>query len=247
MDYAADVTTALIAGWVAIQARHPDVPDAVISMATGGRESQLKLAHFSPNRWVTRKGGTPHHEMFVTAESLSDGAREVFGVLVHEATHASNFARGIKDCSASQYHNRKFRDAAAHMGLKQRPDASDLFRQKYGFAGTTLTDEAAEAYRAQIAALDEAIRAVRQRPALRLRPGRSKEASGKEKGSDPKEDAEGGDGQAQGTSGVEKEERNYVKAICGCSPATVIRVSPRTLTRRNIMCGDCKTSFARED
>ncbi|MGW0844216.1 hypothetical protein ACWD26_29575 [Streptomyces sp. NPDC002787] len=241
VEYAADVTAALIAGWDAIQARNPEVPDAVISMATGGRESKSKLAHFAPNRWVPRDGGSALHELFVTAESLEEGAHEVFAVLVHEAAHGRNYAQGIKDCSASQYHNKHFRDAAELLGLRQRTDVSDLFRKKFGFAGTALTDETAALYGDQIAALDRAIRATRQRPTARVR------TRGPGTGDGP-QDTEGSQdtGQGEETGRMEKEERNYIKAVCSCPTPTVIRVSPRTLARRNIQCGDCKESFTKE-
>lgn len=42
----------------------------------------------------------------------------------------------------------------------------------------------------------------------------------------------------------EKEDRNYLKAVCQCEPPAVIWVSPTTLERRNIMCGDCMQNFA---
>ncbi|WP_031057829.1 hypothetical protein [Streptomyces sp. NRRL F-5702] len=55
----------------------------------------------------------------------------------------------------------------------------------------------------------------------------------------------GGGGEAP-TKKKEKEDRNYVKAVCRCEPPAVIRVSPKTLERRNIMCGDCTKNFATE-
>ena len=212
VEYAADVTAALIAGWVAIQARHPEVPDAVISMATGGRESRAKLAHFAPNRWVPRDGGPALHELFVTAESLEDGALEVFAVLLHEAAHGRNFAQGTKDCSASQYHNKAFRDAAEQLGLRQRTDVSDVWRKKFGFAGTALTDETAGLYRDQIAALDRAIRATRQRPTARVRT-RGPGTGTKDDGADPKDTDSGQDEE----SGQEK--RGSATTSRRCAPA----------------------------
>ncbi|MEU6965113.1 hypothetical protein [Streptomyces chrestomyceticus] len=58
-------------------------------------------------------------------------------------------------------------------------------------------------------------------------------------------DGVGGDGEAP-TGKKEKEDRNYIKAVCQCEPPAVIRVSPKTLERRNIMCGDCAKNFAPE-
>ncbi|MFD4319016.1 hypothetical protein [Streptomyces sp. NPDC058548] len=57
-------------------------------------------------------------------------------------------------------------------------------------------------------------------------------------------DAKDGDGEGdEKPPRPEKEDRNYVKATCECMPPAVIRVSPKTLTRRRILCGDCKGDF----
>ncbi|MFF0170200.1 hypothetical protein [Streptomyces prasinus] len=243
-EIAAGVTAALVEAWNAVRARHPDVPEAVITMATGGRESAMKLAHFEPRRWRLREGDAVHHEVFVTAESLRGGAEEVFGHLLHEAVHAICEARGIEDCSASQYHNKKFRDAAAELGLRQQADISAYFKKKYGFAGTEPTDETKAAYAEQITALDEAIRATRVPSflATRTRGGGGGVADGDaDAGSEAGED----EGPAPKKE-KDKEDRNYIKAVCQCTPPAVIRVSPKTLERRNIMCGDCMENFALE-
>ncbi|MFD0253662.1 hypothetical protein ACFVGX_22410 [Streptomyces sp. NPDC127113] len=242
---AAGVTSALVDAWDAIRARHKDVPEAVISMATGGRASAVELAHFAPRRWKLREGDEHHHEVFVTAESLADGAAKVFGYLMHEATHAANEARGVNDCSASQYHNKEFRKMAEAMGLVQRPDVGEKWKKKYGFAGTELGDEAAKTYAKEIAALDKAMHATRTPDifATRTRGGGSKGGT-----TDDADTADaGGEGDEAPTGKKEKEDRNYVKAVCQCATPAVIRVSPKTLERRNIMCGDCKENFTPEE
>jgi len=244
-EIAAGVTAALVGAWNAIRANHSDVPEAVISMATGGRASTVELAHFAPRRWRLREGDEVHHEVFVTAESLADGAAKVFGYLVHEAAHAANEKLGIDDCSASQYHNKEFRKMAEVMGLVQRPNITEKWKKKYGSAGTELGDEAAKTYADQIAALDKAMHATRTPDifATRTRGGGSK--GGTTDDADTGADA-GGDGEAP-SGKKEKEDRNYVKAVCQCTPAAVIRVSPKTLERRRIMCGECKEDFAPEE
>lgn len=242
---AAGVTSALVDAWDAIRVRHKDVPEAVISMATGGRASAVELAHFAPRRWKLREGDDVHHEVFVTAESLADGAAKVFGYLLHEATHAANEARGVNDCSASQYHNKEFRKMAEAMGLVQRPDVSEKWKKKYGFAGTELGDEAAKTYAKEIAALDKAMHATRTPDIFATR---SRGAGSKGGGTtDDVDTADAGGGDEAPTGKKEKEDRNYVKAICQCQPPAVIRVSPKTLERRNIMCGDCSENFAPEE
>ncbi|MFJ8896713.1 hypothetical protein ACIRCZ_19175 [Leifsonia sp. NPDC102414] len=242
---AAGVTSALVDAWDAIRARHKDVPEAVISMATGGRASAVELAHFAPRRWKLREGDERHHEVFVTAESLADGAPKVFGYLLHEATHAANEARGVNDCSASQYHNKEFRKTAEAMGLVQRADVGEKWKKKYGFAGTELGEEAAKTYAKEIAALDKAMHATRTPDLFATR---TRGGSGSKGGTTDDTDTAdaGGDDEAP-TGKKEKEDRNYVKAVCQCETPAVIRVSPKTLERRNIMCGDCKENFAPEE
>ncbi|WP_327687076.1 hypothetical protein [Streptomyces sp. NBC_00467] len=245
-EIAAGVTAALVAAWNTVRARHPGVPEAVISMATGGRASAVELAHFAPRRWRLRAGEGVHHEVFVTAESLADGADKVFGYLLHEAVHAANEARGTDDCSASQYHNKEFRKVAEELGLIEREGITAGWKKKYGFAGySVLSEEARSAYADQIAALDAAIHATRT-PEIygtRTRGG----GSGDKGGVTDSADTDAGEN-VEGPSGKkEKEDRNYVKAQCKCTPAAVIRASPRTLARRSIMCGECKSDFTVEE
>ncbi|WP_374987166.1 hypothetical protein [Streptomyces fradiae] len=243
---AAGVTSALVDAWGAIRARHPDVPEAVISMATGGRASAVELAHFAPRRWKLREGDDVHHEVFVTAESLADGAAKVFGYLLHEAAHAANEARGVNDCSASQYHNKEFRRMAEAMGLVQRPDVTEKWKKKYGFAGTELGDEAAKTYAQEIAALDKAMHATRTPDIVATRT-RTRGGGSKGGTTTAADAADAGGGDEAPTGKKEKEDRNYVKAVCKCEPPAVIRVSPKTLERRSIMCGDCMENFAPEE
>ncbi|MFY0516013.1 hypothetical protein ACOMD4_37355 [Streptomyces anulatus] len=243
-EIAAGLTAALVTAWNAVRARHPDIPESVISMATGGRASAVELAHFAPRRWRAREGGTVHHEVFVTAESLADGADKVFGYLLHEAVHAANEARGEKDCSSSQYHNKQFRKVAQELGLVERENIDPGWKKKYGFAGYMLLSEEARAtYSEQIAALDAAMHATR-RPEVFGIAGGGGTKKRKKSGTDV--DAEGDDAGETVSEKPEKENRNYVKAVCQCDPPTVIRVSPKTLERRNIMCGDCMENFAAE-
>lgn len=237
------ITNALVEAWTAIRARHSDVPEAVITMATGGRESAVKLAHFSRNRWKAVKGDQTHHEVFVTAESLRQGAVATIETLVHEASHGVNVVRGIDDCSIGQYHNKHFKAAALELGMVDTKAVSAKDKKKYGFAFLVLGEEAKEAYADQIAALDKAIQATRVPAYLPVSTGgggKGKTTTGKT-GLD--NDAEDGDDGEEKPPRPEREDRNYVKASCQCSPPAAIRVSPRTFAKRRIMCSECKHDF----
>ncbi|MFF9070551.1 hypothetical protein ACF09E_34915 [Streptomyces sp. NPDC014891] len=234
------ITAAMVAAWNAIRARHPDVPEAIVTMATGGRESARKYAHFSRRRWRAVKGDATHHEVFVTAESLLRGAESTLETLVHEAVHGVNVTREIDDCSASQYHNKHFKAAALELGMVYTQSVSEGDKKKYGFAFPVLGPEAKEAYADQIAALDEAIHATRVPAYASLGTG----GRGKGRtttGTTGLDDA--GEGQEEEPPPPAKKDRNYVKATCQCPEPAVIRVSPTALTKRKIMCGDCMQRF----
>ncbi|MFF4648032.1 hypothetical protein [Streptomyces sp. NPDC001389] len=236
------ITTALVEAWNAIRARHSDVPEAIVTMATGGRESAVKLAHFSRNRWKAVQGTETHHEVFVTAESLLKGAVETMQTLVHEATHGVNVVRGIDDCSVSQYHNKNFKAVALELGMVYTKPVGERDKKKYGFAFPVLGEEAKEAYADQIAALDKAIQATRvpvHLPESIGGRGKGKTTTGT---AGLGNDAEDGDSEEEPPR-PEKEDRNYVKAECQCAQPAVIRVSPKTLAKRKIMCGDCMHNF----
>jgi hypothetical protein len=141
--------------WAAIQERHPDVPDVVLTLGNGSaRPGQLTLGHFHDGKWAT--GETRMPELFVGGEGLARGPRAVLGTLLHEATHGVAATRSIKDTSRQgRYHNTRFRDLATELGIRVERDP------RIGWSITTVPDTTAQHYGDQIAALDAAIKAHR--------------------------------------------------------------------------------------
>jgi hypothetical protein len=141
--------------WAAIQERHPDVPDVVLTLGNGSaRPGQLTLGHFHDGKWAT--GETRMPELFVGGEGLARGPRAVLGTLLHEATHGVAATRSIKDTSRQgRYHNTRFRDLATELGIRVERDP------RIGWSITTVPDTTAQHYGDQIAALDTAIKAHR--------------------------------------------------------------------------------------
>jgi hypothetical protein len=141
--------------WAAIQERHPDVPDVVLTLGNGSaRPGQLTLGHFHDGKWAT--GDTRMPELFVGGEGLARGPRAVLGTLLHEATHGVAATRSIKDTSRQgRYHNARFRDLATELGIRVERDP------RIGWSITTVPDTTAQHYGEQIAALDTAIKAHR--------------------------------------------------------------------------------------
>jgi len=76
---------ALEHAWQTIRQRHPDVPEAVLVVASGSEGKRLNLGHFAPHRWQV--AGADRHEVLIGGEGLQRGPLEVLGTLLHEATH----------------------------------------------------------------------------------------------------------------------------------------------------------------
>jgi hypothetical protein len=142
------LVAALEHAWSAIRTRHPQVPEAVLVVASGSSGRRLKWGHFAAGRW--QQAGNQHPEVLVGGEGLARGAREVLATLLHEAGHGLADARGIQDTSrGGRYHNRRFAALAGELGLEvARAEA-------IGWSATTLPEATAAAYAPVLAELEE--------------------------------------------------------------------------------------------
>ena len=117
--------------WQTIRTRHPDVPDAVLVVASGAEGKRLNLGHFAPHRWQVN--GADRHEVLVGGEGLQRGPVDVLGTLLHEAAHGLAQAAGIQDTSRQgRYHNRRYATLARELGL----EVTSL--QPIGWSATTV-------------------------------------------------------------------------------------------------------------
>ena len=90
--------------------------DDPVIVIQGGR-STTTLGWLAPQAWKNgRQDGV--NEITICAEHLARPVEEIAETLLHEMVHHDNALRGVRDCSASQYHNRCFRDAALSVGLE---------------------------------------------------------------------------------------------------------------------------------
>ena len=151
--------------WVEIQARHPDVPAVVATLASSGEGRRLRrvLGHFASERWHVADGQVA--ELFVAGELLASGGQRIMVVLLHEATHGVAHTRQVSDTSgrANRYHNHRFARIAGELGLEMTRDS---WR---GYVDDRLSPEATEQWADAIARLEAAaashrkiIRAPRQ-------------------------------------------------------------------------------------
>jgi hypothetical protein len=213
---ASAVVAACEQAWTDIQSHHPQVPDAVVILGTGVERGRLvKLGHWWGGRWVA--DGQPRGEVLIAGEALHLDASQVFQVLLHEAAHGLNAARGVKDTSrGGRYHNRRFAEAAGEVLLRVRPMAP------YGMADTRLSEAAAERYEATIDRLGEAMRIARQleRPTARI-----------------DRDVE------EGGAGPERRRDGGANAVAACGCGRRLRMAPSVLAAGPVTCGLCGDEF----
>jgi hypothetical protein len=208
--------------WSAIQHHHPELPDAVIILGSGIERGRLvKLGHWWGGRWIA--DGETRGEVLLAGEALHLPPDQVFEVLLHEAAHGLNAARGIKDTSrGGRYHNARFAQAAVEVGLV----ASNM--PPYGLASTQLADTGQERYADTISRLGEAMRIARH---IDRSIGIGAETgTGSETGTSADED----DGPGGGRAKVQP-------AQCGCGRR--LRMAPTVLAAGPVICGVCDSEF----
>jgi len=164
--------TAIDRTWAAIQKRHPDVPDVVITLGAGsGGKAGLKLGHFAAERW--QRAGMRLPELFIGGEGLAKGAREVLGTLLHEGAHGVASAREIRDTSRQgRFHNARYRALAEELGLTVARTGT------IGWSDTAVPDATAALYRAELRRLDAALVAYRHAELGNGRGGRASSNNG---------------------------------------------------------------------
>ena len=116
----------------------------LVTRALKGRKG-----HFTPfTPW--QNGGESFNEIAFNLEHFTTG-EEILSTLLHEVAHSLNFANGIKDCSANQYHNAKFKTQAEALGLETHEIKGK------GYATTTLTEFGAKRWSKALAILTKAL------------------------------------------------------------------------------------------
>ncbi|MCO5167852.1 MAG: hypothetical protein M9894_16025 [Planctomycetes bacterium] len=221
--FASRVTSALGAAWAAVRERHPELPPAVVVLASGTTSNVRCWGHWGASRWDV--AGDRAGEVLIAGELLAPGGgneperpveERVLGTLLHEAAHALAWVRGIKDTSrGGRYHNERYAHLAAELGL-------DVARDRvYGWTLTRLRDETVEAYREALADLREVLIGHRA----------------------PEAEAAGGAGGSAGgaAGGARAGAPTRIRAVCGCDRR--VYVAPGVLELGPIVCGVCEEPF----
>lgn len=168
------VLRALNATWNVIRKNHPEIPEAVIALASGSMGAgEAVWGHWYPGRWVGDAGKVERAELFMAGERLSFGGTGVLETLLHEAAHAVARAREISDTSrGGRYHNQRFAKLAGELGLTAELAGT------IGYSSTKLTEATTKRYRAQIAALDKSITMARRSESRAVATGRKSNNNG---------------------------------------------------------------------
>lgn len=138
---------ALEGAWLAVRRNHPEIPHAVLIVASGeGR----KYAHHATCRW--HHDGEDLTEIMIAGEGLKRGSTPVMASVLHEAAHALANARGIQDTSRQgRYHNAKFKALGEELGITVEKDGT------IGWSLTTMGELGAKRYTRQIGAIERAL------------------------------------------------------------------------------------------
>ena len=168
----------------------------------------MKLGHWWGGRWIA--DGQVRGEVLLAGEALHLEPKQVFEVLLHEAAHGINAARGVKDTSrGGRYHNEQFAATAREVGLEVTA------MPPYGMARTELDGRDRGAYAATIERLGDAMRIARQLQGIR---GVGAEQGGRRR--------RGTDGWRRSRAIPERAGRDAAAAAgrCGCTPRCSLRV-----------------------
>lgn len=84
--------------------------------------------------WKTNEEDEGYYEINLCAEHLNRSTTEICSTLFHEMIHLKNCQDGVIDCTAGQYHNKKFKDTAEKYGLI-------VEKTNKGYSKTTMNDE----------------------------------------------------------------------------------------------------------
>jgi hypothetical protein len=144
------LVAALEHAWQAIRTRQPDVPEAVLVVASGSEGKRLNWGHFAPHRWQV--AGAERHEVLVGGEGLQRGPTEVLDTLLHEAAHGLAQTRSIHDTSRQgRYHNRRYATLARELGLDVE------VQPPIGWSATSVPEPTAGRYATQLEQLAAAL------------------------------------------------------------------------------------------
>ena len=254
--WSSDLVRTLGVIWRVIQKRNPEVPDVVITIASGAGLNSLTLGHFAHSSWQNGVGQV--HELMVGAEGLKRGAKDVVQTLLHEAAHgitrtriqaltaagvdAKMAEKELNDCSRQgRYHNARFAAVVQGVGLGFPEDGAKPEGYKtLGWSAARMTDETAALYAKEIAKLDEILIAHRRSIWDILAGLGGGDQVGKPQGGE-------GDGEGDDEGDDAKPAKTYLAAVCRCeTPRRIQRIARVVFELADITCDACGSAFVED-
>lgn len=114
------------------------------------RKTGNVAGHFTPSTpWIA--GEEKFHEIMVSANYFTRGARAILGTLLHETAHSLDLANGIQGVTGDGYHNKKFKATAEALGL------TITQAKGIGWSVTDVSDECAERWAEELQLIEDAL------------------------------------------------------------------------------------------
>ncbi len=234
--------------WKAIRRRVPEIPPAVVVLASGTEAVTVpRYGHWAASRWRVAADGEMRGEVLVAGEALAEGPDQVMSTLLHEAAHALAHARGEKDASRQgRYHNLVFKRNAESLGLEVSR------RDPHGFCRTVLPPSKR---RVRWAAELEQVEALCAWGARPPRPPPRRHSTRAEQNSVGRrvKRARASDVVARGGLEAPGPEEGQVLTggtritmLCQCDSRRRIRVVASVAALGEILCGVCQTAFRQD-
>ena len=131
------------------------------------RKTGNVAGHFTPSTpWVA--GEEKFHEIMVSANYFTRGARAVLGTLLHETAHSIDNQAGLQGVTGDGYHNKKFKATAEALGL------TITQAKGIGWSVTEVSDECASRWIEELALIENALALVADTEQAKKGAGRNK-------------------------------------------------------------------------
>ena len=131
------------------------------------RKTGRTMGHFTHAK-LWKAGEESFHEIMISANYFTQGARAVLGTLLHEVAHSIDLQNGIQGTSGDGYHNQKFKATAESLGL------TITQAKGIGWSLTEVSDACAERWA-------EALRLIEDGLGVRADAEQGKKAGGRNK------------------------------------------------------------------
>jgi len=139
-------------------------PRATINVARKTGRTMGHFTHATP--WIA--GEEKFHEIMISANYFTRGARAVLGTLLHEIAHSIDLQNGIQGTSGDGYHNQKFKATAESLGL------TITQAKGIGWSVTEVSDACAERWAEALALIENGLALMADTEQAKKTGGRNK-------------------------------------------------------------------------